>query len=94
MGLVWAVLAALLIVIYILLPVKLWRMADRIKEIRAESRKQTNALEALVKHTADLANLAINQVRVTAAMNTQLAKLVIASSDPATRKVEGNPSSE
>lgn len=36
-----------LAVIYLLLPLKLWRMADRIKEMSKESYRQTLALERL-----------------------------------------------
>jgi competence protein ComGC len=71
MGLIGTLLAVVLAVIYILLPVKLWRMADRIKEINENSKKQTELLGAIQSQLSA-------QTATLSAMNTQLAKLLIA----------------
>lgn len=43
----------LLSIIYILLPFKLWRMADRIKKIGEESKKQTEVLEKIARSVSE-----------------------------------------
>lgn len=43
--------AVIFSVVYLLLPFKLWRMADRIREIQSQSEAQTKLLEKLVGYT-------------------------------------------
>lgn len=43
----------LLSIIYILLPFKLWRMADRIKKMGEESKKQTEILEKIAHSVSE-----------------------------------------
>ncbi|MGH9374987.1 MAG: hypothetical protein ACRD1J_02340 [Terriglobia bacterium] len=85
MGLLSFVSAIITLVYVIAVTVKFWRMANDI-------RRQIALLEAVVNHGALLANSAINQERTIGAMNSQLAKLVIASWGSASPKAEVNPS--
>lgn len=71
MGLVGTLVAIVLAVIYVLLPVKLWRMADRIKQMNDNSKKQTELLDAIQSQLSA-------QTATLSAMNSQLAKLIIA----------------
>lgn len=43
--------AVIFCVVYLLLPFKLWRMADRIKEMRVQTIAQTKLIEQLVGYT-------------------------------------------
>lgn len=45
--LVGFIIAAVLLLVYILLPLKLWRMADRIKKVLAEAESQTATLRRI-----------------------------------------------
>ncbi|HEV2424279.1 MAG TPA: hypothetical protein VGZ29_05575 [Terriglobia bacterium] len=56
LGLVGFVVVAVLLVIYILLPLKLWRMADRIKKVLAEAESQTATLRRIASAIEALAS--------------------------------------